>query len=399
MVMLVAGLVAPAARAIEALRADPDLTDYHKAGPVYWQPALSLRDVGYDDNLFLTSDTSPATTTFTWTVAPTARLFAPIGERAAVRARGDLSYTSYARSGDQSFVGGGGAARADYYLTRWNLYVDADYMTTRVRPTDEFHLRPRRVDQGITFGARMVRSDRVSLHLYALQDDTTFRDVAQAGSTDFRARLDRNERAAGLGFAYRVGRMTDLTIESEARDYDFSEPDALTPLVRSRRMLAGLDWKPTSRVNARLRAGRMTFDADNLPGQSYDGATWSASLNVKLFSRLWAGLNGSRDVWLSAFENNLFAVSTRGALNLTTSFTPKAGAELGGEYYLARYSDVGAVPERRLDHASRVYVGGRYRFSDRLSASLRLTRFLRNSNIDGQDARENLVSASLDWLF
>ncbi len=58
-------------------------------------------------------------------------------------------------------------------------------MTTRVRPTDDTHLRPRRVDQSLTFGARPVRAERLSLNLYGLEDDTAYReDVLQTTYKD-----------------------------------------------------------------------------------------------------------------------------------------------------------------------------------------------------------------------
>jgi len=397
--MALAVAFATEARAIEPLRVDPDVTAYHKLGALYWQPSLSLRDVGYDDNLFLTSPSAPASSDLTYTIAPQARLFAGAGRRATVLATGNLSYTSYDRHSEESFFAGGGSGRGDYYLAHWDLYAGTDYMTTRVRPTDDTHLRPRRVDQSLTFGARLVRAERLSLNLYGLEDDTAYREDDPAGTFNFRERLNRKERAAGAALAYRVGRKTDLAVEAEARDYDFTDGAALTPLVRSRKVAAGLDWQPGGRISTRLRAGAMRFDPEDLPGQSFDGAVWSATAYVRLFPRLAVSLSGGRDVWLSAFENDLFGLATRGAIAFTSPLTRKVGAELGGEYYRARYSDRAALPVARRDHVSRVYAGGRYRFSDQTSVALRVTHFLRNSNLDDQDSEENLASASMEWLF
>ncbi len=384
--------------AFEPVRSEPDLSGFRKLGALYWKPALFLRNAGYEDNIFLAPD-ERAVSDLTATVSPEAEFVAMFGERGILRARPSLGYTFFSEHSGQNFLSTGTSARADLFLNRWSFYADAGYLSTRVRPNDEVDLRPRRVSRHLTLGSRFENSQRVALDLFVLEDDTEFKDDDPTRTFNFRERLTHTERAAGAALAYRVGRRADLIVEAESRDYDFTQGAVLTPRARARRFVWGLDWEPADSVRLRLRAGNLRFSARDLPDQAFDGLVGSAGVRLRLWRRVLLEISGNRDLFLSSFADNLFGLQNRGSLRLFTLMTRKLGAEFGGELSRVRYSDQAQQPVPRVDRFTRVYLGALYRLSDHTVASMRLTRFERQSNVDVQDRELTTLSATLGYFF
>lgn len=389
---------APPLLAFESVRTEPNLTGFRKIGGMYWKPALWLRNAGYEDNIFLATD-SRADSDFTATLAPEAEFVAMVRDRATIRARPALFYTAFAEHTEQNFFGGSATARADLFLNDWSFYADAGYLTTRQRPGDEIDLRPRRVIRRLALGSRFEHAQRLALDLQAAQDETEFRDDSPEGVFSFRDRLNRTERAARVTFAYRAGRKTDLVLEAEGREYDFTGEEALTQDARARRILGGIDWEPVDAVRLRLRAGNLRLEPESDLGQDFDGLAGSASLRLRVSQRVILTLDGDRDLFISSFADNLFAVANRGALRLLTLMSRKAGAEVGGELARVRYSDERQAPQPRRDRVSRAYVGALYKISERTSAGVRLTRFERESNLDSQDRDLTVISGTFGYFF
>jgi hypothetical protein len=392
------GLGASSALAVEPVRAPLDLNGFHPLGKAWWRPAFSMQDVGYDDNLFLSPEDSrigDSTATF----APQADFIIPFGDRGDLKGVEQVSYTVFEAHGEENFLSDSSTLHGDFYAGPWGISTDARYVTTRVRPTEEVDIRPRRSERGLRLEARYEHARRIGFNLYVGRDETSFGSSDPSGQFEFRTRLNRAEDSVGGAVSYRVGRRTDFVVETVTRRVDFSAENALTPVVRQTRTVAGFDWRPPGRIFAQVRAGNLKISPEDLPSQAFDGLAWSTSFIFPLFARVSVKVNGSRDTWLSALENNLFALSTRGGIAVATSLIPKATLELGAELSRTRYSDIGADVEPRRDRGTRAYVGGRYLLSDRSTVGLRLSRFLRNTNVEGEDASQFTASASLGWVF
>jgi hypothetical protein len=389
------GLLLPAgsgARAVEPLRTEIDLKEYRRTGSVYWKPTLQLRDFGYEDNVFLSD--ADIVADVTGGVVPQVEFLAHVGDRALIRARQDVAYTFFAGHPEQNFWASDSSARGDLYLTNWAFFADAGLITTRERPNDEFVLRPRRINRRLAGGARVEHAHRISLQLYALQEEVTFKEDDPQGIFNFRARLNRVERAAGGSVAYRAGRRTDVTLEAEARRLEFDEPTALTPVARAERLFLGLDWSPLSRARARFRAGPLRFTGVSLPEQSLDTLGWSAAVHLGSFRRVTLLLEGNRDAYLSSYLDNFLVLQDRGVLRVNITTSQKATLEFGGEISQARYSDKDADPSR-VDRIYRTSAGVRLLITPRTSAAVRLSRFRRDSNLDHEDRRLTALSGSL----
>ncbi len=242
------------ASAFESVRTEPDLTGFHKLGGMHWRPALFLRNLGYEDNIFRAPD-ADAESDFTATLAPQAEIVSLVRDRAILRARPALFYTAFAEHTDQNFLGGSGNARADLLLNHWSFYGEADYLTTRERPNDEIDLRPRRITRRLALGSRLERAERLALDLQAAQDEIEYKDDNPDASFAFRERLSRRERAARASLAYRAARKTDLVLEAETREHDFTRKAALTRDARTRRRDAPRR-RPRGQNAARPRQGK-----------------------------------------------------------------------------------------------------------------------------------------------
>jgi hypothetical protein len=395
---LVAVLSAAPAASFQPARTEPDLKGYRKLGEVYWRPALFLRNSGYEDNVFLSPE-GQEVSDVTATLAPELEILAPVRDRAALKLREQLSWTTFADHQEQNFLSNNIAARGELFLRNWSFHANASHLSTRERPADEIDLRPRREQRRLLLGTRFEHRERLALDLEASRQDTEYSDDSPDPDFTFRERLNRTEDAAHLTLAIRVGRRTDLVVEAERRLVEFENLGALATEARERRLLGGVDWAPRDTLKVKVRAGNLRLSPEGGVDQSFDGLAGLASVQVRLFSRLNATLEGDRDLFISSFTNNLFAIQNRGALRLSTPLTRRFGAEAGVELFRVQYSNRDQASERRDDSGTRHYVGTQCRISDKLSAGLRLSRFERDSSLETQDRSLTTLTTTVGYFF
>jgi hypothetical protein len=122
-------------------------------GPLYWKPRITLKDLGYDNNLFH-QDKDPVGS-FIATLTPGIDLLLPMGRRNLLRLTEDLDLVYYEKDPPGFYMNTDGAILYDLYLNRIHLSLGDQFVSRYQRQNDEIDTRVRR-NNNLIFGELLV---------------------------------------------------------------------------------------------------------------------------------------------------------------------------------------------------------------------------------------------------
>src|SRR5262245_57133478 len=95
-------------------------------GPLYATPAVKLKELGVDTNVFNTAFDEKSD--FTFTLAPKADLWVPFAHRALVKSTVETDLVWYAKYGSERSVNPQFVVRGEGYLNRITLFAENGYL-------------------------------------------------------------------------------------------------------------------------------------------------------------------------------------------------------------------------------------------------------------------------------
>ncbi len=400
-------ILAPGAAPARAELADPEVQtdEMSRVGPFYLSSRLGLKDLGYDDNLFLNGRDRVGDYTITLSGGTRAVLRGDRGH--ALLMEGGLDRVTYAGRGDLDHTNGSGRAKFALIFTRALVNGEAQRTSRRERPNSEIDARLRQTDARQALSATIERTGRTSLQ-FRLQHDVIRFDTENAG--DFSSvprRLNRAEQVGSVTARLQALPKSVVLVEvrrSEAR-FDDTAGRRDTSTIRT---LAGMEFDPTAAVSGAFKVGRIHLDARERPGADYSGDVAEVDLAYRV--RTWGRVRAwySRDTVFSSFENQLYFLGRDGALSYTHSLSPRVAVELEGGFARSRYPDEttlvdaatgGTQTARRLDRRKSTAFGVRYRTARGVLTGVRVIRWARDSNFDAFDADRLAVMGVAEYAF
>lgn len=394
----------------EGMPPDPDLSteDMRRLGPFFVQPYLQLKNVGYDDNLYLFGEDPVGG--YTATITPGLKMLMLMRDRGGIFLSQEVDYVAYREQSDLD--------REQPDLDHWNshtrlrgialldpviLSLEERHALMRERPNEEIDRRIPTERNAITADVRSNTEGRLGFRAYIGKESFSY-----SGNDPYAAhvarRLERDERVAAVVGEVRILPKTIFTLESRYDLADF-EDRAGGRDTRGWSVLPGLRFDPSALVQGEIRIGVMHLRAPEKPESDYDGLVGSASLTARIshFGRARASL--SRDLTYSRTEENLYFIGRSWSA--------------GYQHYLSRELSVGLVYGRGLNHypqeiargGTRPFQGIRddqitkyeirlgYRFGETQTIVLSAVRFSRDSTVDAQDRERNLYAIGTSFVF
>lgn len=206
------------------LRSDPRETASMRVGPVYMTPAIQLRNLGIETNVFNQLDDPKSD--FTYTFAPMLQLWLPVTRRFLLSTRSEVGVSYFRKYADQRSIDPRFLVRGDILLRRLTVFVENDFLWAKQRADTEIDDRVRRRNNitraGVIVDLTPKFSTEVSLYQGSYGFDSNFDSV---GSISYRAALSRKERGLRVGLTHRLTSRTTLVLEGETQRtrFDFAQ--------------------------------------------------------------------------------------------------------------------------------------------------------------------------------
>jgi hypothetical protein len=224
-------------------------SDAFHLGPVYVEPAIRLKELGVDTNVF--NQWGNEQSDFTFTVTPRADIALPVARAGLLKAAVGADLVYFAQFVGERSVDPRLLVRAERYARHLTLFVEGSHENTRERPNYEIDVRARHVNDALSAGASVAAASRVSLELAARRSSTRFDGDDFAVAQSYKETLDRdsNTYSATTYFEHSIltslglltEYQTDRFIDSPSRDTDsFRIMPGVT--MRSRALVSGAAW-------------------------------------------------------------------------------------------------------------------------------------------------------------
>ena len=261
-------------------------------GPIYLAPAILLKELGVDSNVFNDPDRPRAD--FTATVTPRTTVWLPIARRALVTTDIASDFVWYAKYASERSGNPQAAVRVETYLRRLTLFADADYVNSRQRNTYEIDNRVRHIDEAVSAGFRVRVTPKLSVDLAGTTGRTTYQEGASFNGQDLNRALDHTTQGATVTVRQRLTPLTSIAIKiASTRDRfvtsTFKNSDSVT-------VMPGMEFKPRALISGSAYAGvrRLTPKSSALP--AYTGPVARLGLSYTLLGATSFGASWMRDL-------------------------------------------------------------------------------------------------------
>jgi hypothetical protein len=296
-------------------------------GPLYLNPALQLRELGVDSNVF--NSTEDPKSDFTTTLAPQLEMWLPLNRRILVSGMAGSDVVYYATYKNQRSLNGAYTARADITLHRLTFFAVDNLTNTRERPNFEIDIRPRRFEHGIGGGLGFKLHDKLAVELSGRQARLRYDDKATFEGTNLSAYLDRDARAVAVDAGFRITPYTTVGFRGETiRDRFVKARERDGDSVRA---LPYVTFNPRALIKGTAAVGFRRFTPRSVQVPAFSGLVASAGLAYTLNGSTSFGLTVDRDLTYSFEPSSPYFIQTgfgvSGRRQLVRNFDAIAGVQ------------------------------------------------------------------------
>ncbi len=172
-------------------------------GPVKVAPGLTVREIGWDDNVFDETESESPKEDYVAAVQPDISLYSRLRfVRLSAYAGSELTY--YKTYDSERSAGHAGRVRADLLLSRMRPFVGVGQTRTRTRPNGEIDSRADRTEKEASGGLAFDLSAHSLLYGSMYQTSTSYEQTLEDG-------VDLGQALSRDSYNYQGGIKTDLT--------------------------------------------------------------------------------------------------------------------------------------------------------------------------------------------
>lgn len=276
-------------------------------GALYLSPALHLKELGIDSNVF--NEAGDARSDFMFNLAPKVDLWVPIARRALLTTTASTDLVWYRTYGSERSVDPAVTVRGDIFLHRLTFFAENAYSNTRQRPSFEIDLRSRHLENTFNGGAAYQLTPKFSIEGHGRRSIVEYDADAFFLGTSLRETLNRNTTGFGLTAKHKLTPLTTLSLRTEKSDDEF--PFSPQRDTSSFRIAPGVEFKPRALISGAASLGIRRFtpkDETALP--SFTGLVANVGLSYTLLGSTSFGLSFNRDVNYSFEPLQPYYVST-----------------------------------------------------------------------------------------
>lgn len=367
-----------------------------RIGPVRLQPAILIKDAGYDSNIYYHPE---AVSDFWLTAGPAANMYFMVKRRLIVHLFESPQYVFFLKTKRER---------------TWNNYLNGDislsfnrvlftfggsYNNARERWNYEIDIRPRRKEKGAFFSLLFQKSSRVSFEGRVRRLDYNYESIEYNG-VNIGERLTHREDYLSGRIYYGLNPRIRYFIEGELGRFDFKNPGSAGD-SRSQSLYSGFEFSPTGRIRGQIRIGYKKFDALTPDLPDFKGLVGESSVSL-IFGKLLT-VRGSyrRDVNFSVWSRSAYFVEQSWATGPSVYLFRR---KIRVDYTYSRARNDYPVPEYpgadpRRDDYTLNSVAIYYRISKTAGLGLSAGSWTRKVNVFNWDASRKFIGLNLTYDF
>jgi hypothetical protein len=347
-----------------------------QAGPASLYPAIALRNVGADSNVY--NDWTSPREDFTYTLTPRIYALIPVaGTRFVGTGTGDFVY--YRTYKDQQTVNGFFQGRYEVVDARIRPFASASFATHRERQGFEIDVRARQTQTAIVFGANVEMTPITSLTGWVRRETTSWDRDEQYLGVFLAEQLNSTADILAAGARFQMTPLTTVIAVAEIQRDRFEmspERDA-----DSLRLAPSVEFDNGAAIGGQARAGYRIFRPLNPAIAEYHGVIASAGLQYRFADDTRVSFDGGHDVKYSFDAQQPYYLESGVRVKLIQRIVGPFEAVAIGERWRLRHQRIGgrSFDGRREDIAT---LGGGVgiRLNREIELTFTIERTRRNSS-------------------
>lgn len=179
------------------------VTGVLRLGPIRFAPGITVREIGWDSNVFDEPPEEGPVDDFVVSIMPDVSAYARLRfARISAYAGSDMTY--FQTYDSENSIGYAVRGRVDFLLSRLRPFIGAGETETRTRPNGEIDVRADRRDEEVSGGLAFDISDYSLVYGSAIRTYYTYKDA-------FEDNVDLGETLTRNAYNYQAGLKTDIT--------------------------------------------------------------------------------------------------------------------------------------------------------------------------------------------
>jgi hypothetical protein len=362
-----------------AQETDPPTTSRFRVGPMTISPSITLRDFGVDTNVYNDSGPEP-TKDLAFTLVPA--FTAILGRsRASLNLRSATELVYFAEQRSERSVNEDFAASARFTLRRIIPVVEAGYLNTRERVSQEIDLRARRIEQRGAVGMEVVLTPKIAANVRGELWRMEFDGDDSLASRQLARELNRDTPTVSATVRYTATPLTAFAVTTEVSRSRFREAPIRD--TDSRQTQFGVELHPRALISGSARVGYQSFQPLSAAVPDFSGLVGSANLLYRFQASTSLGFSFDRSVSYSYLPVEPYYVREGYGLLVRRQIVPQWDLTVSGERYRHEYRRLlqGESTSGRFERVVGATVvlgydlGPRTRFTTRLSYQYRHSDF------------------------
>ena len=325
------------------------------AGPFYVNPALLLKEVGIDTNVFNASVDQKSD--FTLTLAPKADVALTFARRGLLRATVGSDVVYYQKYDTERSIDPQVRVRGEAYARRLTLFAEGAYLNTRQRPNYEIDLRSRHVERDAEAGVDLRLTPKFSIELAAHRAEAEYDADALFDGTSLQDTLNRRTEGVSGTIRHRLTPLTTITVKVDRMQDTFTyspERDS-----RSIRVMPGIEFKPRALVSGAARVGYRRFTPEHgLVLPEFSGLVADLGLSYTLLGSTTFGVSYRRDLTYSYEVANPFFVDNSVGLSIRRALGGRFDTIVSADRHTYEYEQLLTAARPALDRVDTTWVYG-----------------------------------------
>jgi Putative beta-barrel porin 2 len=329
-------------------------------GPFYITPALMLRDLGIDTNVF--NEAARSKSDFTLTIGPRADIAVPFGHRLLLTSSVGADFVYYRKYSSERSVSPGFASRAVIFLNRISFFGEGSYARHRQRPNFEIDTRSLRTERSRRGGVGYQFSPKLGIEVSGQRSDVKYAAGETFLDVSLQETLNRGSDTIATAVKYAMTPLTTIVLRVDRSEdrFEFShERDADTL-----RVMPGVAFNTRALISGSANIGVRRFSTKRDALEDFNGLVASATLAYTLLGRTAFVVSGERDVTYSFERFQPYYVVNSYGLDVRHRLPGRFDVMAGVGRYQYTYRDLvvsdplaapnPASPDRRVD-ITRIY--------------------------------------------
>jgi hypothetical protein len=324
-------------------------------GPLYLTPALLLKQVGVDNNVF--NQAAAPKSDFTMTVTPQADIALTFARRGLISATVGSDLVYYATYASERSIDPVVRVRGEAYAHRLTLFAEDSYVNTRQRPNYEIDVRSRHLENDALAGFDLRLTPKFSVELAGKRAIAKYDADAVFDGTSLQDTLNRTTTGGVGTVRYKLTPLTTIAVRFDRLEDVFTySPERNS---RSYRITPGVVFKPRALISGSAWVGYREFTPEQpavLP--AFSGLVADLGLSYTLLGSTSFGVSYHRDLTYSYDVNSPFFVDNSVGASIRRALGGRLDAIVSIDRHLYEYRQLLTLPPVPSDRADTTWVYG-----------------------------------------